>query len=73
MDRMISELTNSFPKCLGELFRFRIIQCERATAVADISSQNLSGQPTGYHLTDGVSSELNKTSMLKVVEYSLGE
>lgn len=64
---------NSFPKCLGGLFRSRVIQRERATAVVDISSRNLSGQPTSYHLTDAVSSELDKRSMLKVVEYYLGE
>jgi len=64
---------NSFPKCLGEPFRSRVIQRERATAVVNIYSRNLSGQPTGYHLTNAVSSELDKRSMLKVVGYYLGE
>ena len=55
------------------LFRSRVIQRERATAVVDNSSRNLSGQPTGYHLTDAVSLEFGKRSMLKVVEYYLSE
>ena len=63
---------NSFPKGLGVLFRSRVIQRERATAVVDFSSRNRSGQPTGYHLT-AISSELDKRSMFKVVEYYLGE
>lgn len=54
------------------LFRSRAIQRERATAVVDISSQNLSGQPTGY-LINAVSSELDKRSMLKVMGYYLGK
>jgi len=64
---------NPFPKCLGVLFRSIVIQRERATTVVDFSSRNPSGQPTDYHLTEAVSSELGKRSMLKVVEYYLGE
>ena len=64
---------NSFPKCLGVLFRSRVIQHEQATAVVDIYSRSLSGQPTGYHLTDAVSSGLGKRSMLKMMGYYLGE
>ena len=51
---------NSFLKCLGALFRFRVIQRERATAVVDFPSRSLLGQLTGYHLTDAVSLELDK-------------
>ena len=64
---------NSFPKCLGVLFRSRVFQRERATTVVDFSGWDLSGQPTGYHLTGAVSSELDKRSMLKVVGYYLGK